>query len=136
MDVSFETYLRHCWDVQRDVVTTSLRRLVAGWDDKSNANYDVGNKIIYNTEVLKSNFCDYNDAYIFVRGIINIIGHQATQVALKNCSSFTKCITKVDATVDDTEDLDLVTPMYNLIEYSSKYSETTGSLCLYSKDEF
>ena len=30
--VSFETYLRRRWDVQRDVVTTSLRRLVAGWD--------------------------------------------------------------------------------------------------------
>ena len=31
LDVSFETYLRRHWDVQRDVVTTSLRRLVAGW---------------------------------------------------------------------------------------------------------
>ena len=37
-------------------------------NDQSNANYDVGNKIIYNTEVLKSNLCDYNDAYILVKG--------------------------------------------------------------------
>ena len=37
-------------------------------NDQSNANYDVGNEIIYNTEVLKSNLCDYNDAYILVRG--------------------------------------------------------------------
>ena len=37
-------------------------------NDQSNANYDAGNEIIYNTEVLKSNLCDYNDAYILVRG--------------------------------------------------------------------
>ena len=60
----------------------------------------------------------------------------ATQVAFKNCALFTKCITKVDgATIDDDEDLDLIMPMYNLIEYSSNYSETTGSLWFYSKDE-
>ena len=39
-------------------------------NDQSNANYDVGNEIIYNTEVLKSNLCDYNDAYILVRVIL------------------------------------------------------------------
>ena len=49
---------------------------------------------------------------------------------------FTKCITKIDGTtIDDSEDLDSVMPMYNLIEYSSNYSETTGSLWFYSKDE-
>ena len=37
-------------------------------NDQSNVNYDVGNKIIYNTEVLQSNLCDYNDAYILVWG--------------------------------------------------------------------
>ena len=49
---------------------------------------------------------------------------------------FTKCITKIDETkIDDAEDLDLVIPMYNLIEYSSNYSETTGSSWFYSRDE-
>ena len=47
-------------------------------------NYDLGNEIIFNTEVLKSNLCDYNDAYILVRGNITIIGHQVIQVAFKN----------------------------------------------------
>ena len=104
---------------------------------QSNANYDVGNEIIYNIEVLKSNLCDYNDDYILVRGNITIAGHNlATEVAFKNCAPFTKCITKIDGTIiDDAEDLDLVIPMYNLIEYSSNYSETTGSLWFYSKDE-
>ena len=47
-----------------------------------------------------------------------------------------KCITKTDgATIDDSEDFDLVMHMYNLIEYSSNYSETTGSIRFYSKDE-
>ena len=41
----------------------------------------------------------------------------------------------VETTIDDAEDLDLVIPMYNLIEYSSNCSETTGSLWFYSKDE-
>ena len=47
-----------------------------------------------------------------------------------------KCITEIDGTtIDDAEDLDLVMQMYNLLEYSSKYSNMTGSLWFYSKDE-
>ena len=62
----------------------------------SNVDYDVGNEIIYNLEVLKSNLRDYNDAYILVRVDITIIGHQVTQAAFKNCAPFTLCITKID----------------------------------------
>ena len=88
-------------------------------NDNSKANYNVGNEIIYNTEVLKSNLCDYNNAYILVRGDITVKAAPATQVAFKNCAPFTKCITKIDGTtIDDAKDLDLVMPMYNLIEYS------------------
>ena len=86
-------------------------------NDNSKANYDVGNKIIYNTEVLKSNLCDYNDAYILVRGDINIIEHPAIQVAFKTCAPFTKYFTKIyGTTIGDPEDLDLVIPKYNLLE--------------------
>ena len=85
-------------------------------NDQSNANYDVGNEIIYNTEVSKSNLCDYNDAYILVRVNTNIIGHQLTQLAFESCAPFTKSITKFDGTtIDDIKDLDLVMPMYNVI---------------------
>ena len=55
---------------------------------QSNANYDVGNEIIYNIEILRFNLCDYNNAYILGRGNITIIGHQVTQVAFKNCALF------------------------------------------------
>ena len=69
-----------------------------------NANFDVGNETVYNTEVLKFNLCDYNDAYILVRGNITIIGDQVTQAAFKNCALFIKCFTKIDGTtIDDGE---------------------------------
>ena len=105
-------------------------------NDNSKASYDVANEIIYNAEVLKSSHCDYNNAYILGRGNITIKGHPLTQVTFKNCATFTKCITKIDGTTTDyPEDLYLVIPMCNLIEYSSNYFETTGSLWFYSKDE-
>ena len=105
-------------------------------NDNSKSNYDATNESTYNTEILKSNLYDYNDAYILVRGNITDAAAPATQVAFKNFAPFTKCITKIDeTTIDDAEDLDLVMAMYNLIEYSSNYSETTGSLWFYSKDE-
>ena len=52
-------------------------------NDQSNTNYDIENEIIYNTEVLKSNLCDYNDAYILVRGDITLIEYNGIQVAFK-----------------------------------------------------
>ena len=73
---------------------------------------------------------------VLVRGDITVITAPKIQVAFKNCASFIKCITKIDGTtIDDAEDLDLVMLMYNLIEYISNYSETSGSLSFYSKDE-
>ena len=98
-------------------------------NDQSNANYDEGKEIIYNKEVLKSNLCNCNTVYILLKGNIDFIGrHLAVEVAFKNCTSFTKCITKIDGTtIDDDEDLDLLMPMYNLLEYSSNYSDRTGS---------
>ena len=76
-------------------------------NDQSNTNYNVGNKIIYNIEVLTSYLCDYNDAFILVRGDINIIGQQLPPVAFKNWAPFTRSITKIDrATIVDAEELD------------------------------
>ena len=56
------------------------------------------NEITYNTEILKSNLCDYNDAYILVTGNITVVAAYATQVAFKNCATFATCITKIDGT--------------------------------------
>ena len=79
---------------------------------------------------------DYPYAYILVKGDITVKAAPVTQEAFKYCAPFTKFITKIDGkTIDHDENLDLVMPMYNLIEYSSNYYETTGSLWFYSKDE-
>ena len=67
-------------------------------NDQSNANSDVGNEIIYNKEVLKSNRCDYNDACILVMGNITVVAAPATNVAFTKSAPFTKCITKTDGT--------------------------------------
>ena len=88
----------------------------------------------FNTEVLMSNLCDYNDAYILVRDNIAITGNVAAWVTFKNCAPLTKCFTIIDGTtIDHTEDLDLVMSMCNLLEYSLNYYITTGSLWFYSK---
>ena len=84
----------------------------------SKAKYSVRNEITHNTKVLKSDLSDYNYAYILVIGDITVRAVGATQAAFKNCAPFTKCTTKIDeTTIDDAEDLRLVMPMYNLIEY-------------------
>ena len=74
--------------------------------------------------------------YILVKGDIAVLGYYGTQVAFKNCAPFLKCITKIKGTIiEDAEDLDLVMLMYNLLEHSSSYSDTAGTLRFYSKDE-
>ena len=99
-------------------------------------NNDVGNEIIYNTEVLKSNFCNCNDAYILVKGdIVTAAYNIPTQLAFKNFAPFIKSITKIDGiTINDAEDLDLVMPISNQKEYSSNYSETTWDFWFCSKE--
>ena len=104
---------------------------------QSNTSYAIRHEIIYSTEVLKSNPCNFNDDYILVRGDITILGrYAAIQVTVKNCGTFTKCNPKPDGTTtDDVEDLDLLKLMYNLLEYSSDYFDKTDSSWFYLKDE-
>ena len=90
--------------------------------------------------MLKSDLCDYADAYIFVKGTITITGEgddaaarnlneRNKEVTFKNCAPFTKCISRINNTdIDNAHDIDIVMPMYNLIEYSDNYSKTSGSL--------
>ena len=85
------------------------------WSVKCKLWCDIGNEVIYNTEVLKSNICD-NNVYILVKRDITVTTAPATPVLFKNCAPLTKYITKINrTTMDDAEYLDLVMPMYNLI---------------------
>ena len=93
--------------------------------------------------MLRSNLCDYADAYILVQGRIAITGegdNAATRqadkrdkgVTFKNCAPFTKCISRINNTdINNAKDIDIVMPMYNLVEYSDNYSKTSGSLWQY-----
>ena len=88
--------------------------------------------------MLKSGLCDYSDAYILVSGIISLeytsaavaaANNTNTKVILKNWAPFTYCISETNNTqVDNAENIDIVMPMYNLIEYNDIYLKTSGSL--------
>ena len=110
-------------------------------NDQNNTDYGEGNEdsttVKFETKVIKSNLCDYSDAYILVTGNITATGGDAnTRVAFKNCAPFTKCITHInDEHVDNADNLDIIMPMYNLIEYSDNYLDTSGSLWQFKRDE-
>ena len=57
------------------------------------------------------------------------------KVIFKNCALFTDSISKINNTqADNAKDIDIVMPMYNVIEYSDNYSKTSGSLWQYCKN--
>ena len=91
----------------------------------------------YSTSSLESSLCDYSDAYVLVTGNITVTGGDAnTKVAFKNCAPFRKCRTEINETfVDDAQHINIAMPMYNLIEYSGNYSDTSGSLWQFKKDK-
>ena len=90
------------------------------FNDKSNASYDEGNKIIYTTKVLNSNLCDYNDVCNLVKGDITVTAAPVITVSFKNLAVFTKCITTIGGTtIDDPEDSDLVMPINNVTNAQS-----------------
>ena len=90
--------------------------------------------------MLKSDLCDFSDAYIVVKGKITVTNPNNDAYdkkgAFKNNEPFTSCILKINNTlIDNAEDLDIVMSMYNLIEYGRNYRKTTGSLWNYYRDE-
>ena len=122
----------------------SLKFATRKWyviNDQNNTDYGDGDEngttIKFETKVIKSNLCDYSDAYILVTGNITATGGDAnTRVAFKNCAPFTKCITHInDEHVDNIDNFDIIMAMYNLIEYSDNYSDTSGSLWQFKRDE-
>ena len=113
-------------------------------NDESRGAYNVNSQIKFKTTMLKSSLCDHNDAYILVKGTISANNTAAAgaaanntnkKVIFKNCAPFTNCISEINNTqIDNAKDIDIVMPMYNLIEYSDNYAKTTGSLWQYCKD--
>ena len=83
--------------------------------------------------MFRSDLCHYSNAYIVVKGDITVTNSNNNvhdkKLAFKSNAPFTSCILKINSTlINNAEHLDIVMPMYSLIEYSKNYSKTTGSL--------
>ena len=105
--------------------------------------YNDNKSIRFKTPKWRSNLCDYSDAIILflVKGTITVVGNnlrdrQNRPLILKNNAPFISCITRVNGElIEDADELDIVMPMYNLLEYSKNYTKTIGSLYNYYRDE-
>ena len=110
--------------------------------------YNKNKSIRFKTPMLRSNLCDYSDAYILVKGTITVTAPGANNnennirdkrnrpVILKNNAPFVSCITRINGElIEDADDLDIVMSMCILLEYSKNYRKTIGSLYNYYRDE-
>ena len=116
-------------------------------NDESTGKYNDDKQVKFKTTMLKSSLCDYSDAYILLKGKITITGAGADLaarqtderdkgVAFKNCAPFTSSKSDINnVEIDYGQDIDIIMPMYDLIEYSDNYAETSGSLWQYYRDE-
>ena len=121
-------------------------RNVVEINDDSRGTY-TSNDIRFTTTMLRSSLCDYADVCILLKGTITITGagnddttkrtdKRGKSVTFKHCAPFTKCISRINNTdIDNAHDIDIVMPMYNLIEYIENYSKTSGRLWQYYKDD-
>ena len=111
-------------------------------NDQSRGVCNTNSDIRFKTTMLKSSLCDYSHAYILDNGRITITGagddvaaRQADErnkgVEFKNLAPFTNCKSEINnAEIDNAKDIDVIMPMYNFIEYSDNYSETSGSMAV------
>ena len=113
----------------------------------SNA-YNENKSIRFNTPMLRSDLCDYSDAYILVKGTNkvtapgvnnnanNIRDKKNRPVILKNNAPFVSYIVRINGElIENADDLNIVMPIYNLLEYRKNYRKTIGSLYNYYRDE-
>ena len=96
--------------------------------DQSEKNYNVNKEIRFKTSMLSSDLCDFSDAYIVVKGNITVTSpdnaRKIKSVTFKNNAPFINCITNINGIkIDNAEDLDVVMPMHNLLEYSKNYKK-------------
>ena len=106
-------------------------------DSESKGNYSQDDPIKLLIKSLESSLCDYSDAYILVTGNITATPNNAvTQVVFKNCAPFKNCRTEInDIFIVNADFINITMPMYNLTEYSDNYSDTSGSLWNFKREE-
>ena len=113
-------------------------------NDEARGTYSHNKQIKFKTSMVRSSLCAFSDAYILGKGNItvnNTAGPGAAanntnkKVIFKNCAPATNCISKINNTqIDNSEYIDIVVPVYSLIEYSDNYSKTSVSLWQYCKE--
>ena len=108
--------------------------------DESNGTYNVNKEVRFKTPQLRSDLCDWNDAYLVVKRKISTTNPDDDaydrKPALKNNASFFSCVLKINGNlIENAEDLDIVIPMHHLLCYNKNYRKTTGSFYYYYRDE-
>ena len=139
-------YQRRANLIDHDASREPSKFRIRNWvkvNDESRGTYNLNSQIKFKTTMPKPSLCDYSDVYILVKGTITVNNTAAAdadanntnkRVIFKNCAPFTNCISEINNThVANAEDIDIVMPMYNLIEYSDNYSKTSGRLWQYCK---
>ena len=124
----------------RDKVPRFITKKWIEVNNQSGRSNSTSKQIRFKTSMLRFDLCDYSDAYILVKGKITVTNPNNNaydkKLVLKNNASFISCISKINGElIENAEDLDIVMPMYNLLEYSKNYRKTTGSLFNYYRDE-
>ena len=103
----------------------------------ANDKYNQNNSIKLETESVKSNLCDYSDAFVLVTEDIKVTAINDTDAAFKNCAPCSTCKTEInDVFIDEPHYIYIAMSMYNLTEYSDNYSDTLGSLWQFKKMKF
>ena len=148
---------------KKDLPTFVTKKWIEVYD-QSEGNCNVNKEIRIKTSMLRSDLCEFSDAYIVVIRNITVTKKTFTaddfadpndtdaiatatntannnelgnnKLVFKNNAPFINCISKINGVkIDNAEDLDVVMPMYSLHEYSKNYRKTTGSLWNYYRDE-
>ena len=112
-------------------------------NNDSRGTCNINSQIKFETSMLRSRLCDYNDAYILAKGTISMASqagdnpYNANQkVVFKNCALSTDCISEINNTEkDNAKHTDVIISTHNLKEYSNNYSKTSRSLQQYYRDE-
>ena len=98
--------------------------------------YDQNNSIKFEAEIIKPSLCDYSYAFILVTGEIIVNTGNNIYVVFKNCAPFSTYKTEInDVFIDEVNHIYIAMPTYNLIEYSDNYSNISGSLWQFKRDE-
>ena len=101
-------------------------------NDDAHGTYNTSSQIKFKTSMLKQSLCDYSDAYILVSGTMTVENTGTAAVPnnrkniIKTCAPFTDCTNEINnPQIDHAKDIDIVIPMYNLIEYCDNCSKTS-----------